>query len=252
MAEVVARVLARDGARASADHPALLALWRLARSRQDDSLTWLGDLLRQCVPISLDMANGVYSYWIHESRYWPDGTQAALREAVVSAVRTGIQDAAALARALSEDRPYALSRLITQTGREAGPQAFAAWQDYLPPLLIEGARLSPDLIVSEIATLSGDRDSGIVASREPPPRFANPHRIERTRFSALFGDRVDEALEILATYDGTNPWAVRPKEEAAKWLAERRTARAATVNPTPGREDGSAEQCRRDEPETDV
>ena len=40
--------------------------------------------------------------------------------------------------------------------------------------------------------------------------------------TTLFGERLNEALALLAEYEGNNAYAVRAKNDAKSWLVERR------------------------------
>ena len=65
----------------------------------------------------------------------------------------------------------------------------------------------------ELANLAGDEQSGIVAAGgEYPPKFINRYGIDRARMTALLGDRLEEALALLANYTGDNAYAVRAIE----------------------------------------
>jgi hypothetical protein len=71
--------------------------------------------------------------------------------------------------------------------------------------------------------LAGDEQSGIVAAGgEYSPKFINRYGIDRARVTALFGDRLDEALALLANYGGDNAYAVRAIDAARAWVHERR------------------------------
>ena len=81
----------------------------------------------------------------------------------------------------------------------------------------------PEIIVPEIANLAGDEQSGTVAaSTGYPPVFIYRYKIDRERMTALFGERLNEALTLLTEYDGDNAYAVRAKNDAKSWLVERR------------------------------
>jgi len=66
------------------------------------------------------------------------------------------------------------------------------------------------------ATIDSAKKSG-----DPTPTFLRTYMIDRDRAEALFGERLDEALELLAEYDGGSLYAARAKEAAASWLRER-------------------------------
>ena len=69
--------------------------------------------------------------------------------------------------------------------------------------------------------------------RYPVTPAPNPSRIDRARMTALFGDRLDEALALLANYAGDNAYAVRAADAARAWIDERRdSAPQRTEQPT--------------------
>jgi hypothetical protein len=75
----------------------------------------------------------------------------------------------------------------------------------------------------------------VAAGGEYPPRFINRYDIDRARVTALFGDRLDEVLTLLADYAGDNAYAVRAKDAARAWIDERRAGAA---------KDGTADSLR--------
>ena len=222
---VVANVLERDGSSAEGEHNAIIALWRTCNRRlQRNRFTdWLQTLILSAVPVSLHFVNDLYYYWTGEYGIVDDTQRAAVRRSIIKAVRGTVRTGGDLAKFLTTDHPYAVSRLITQTGTDTGPPAFQAWRDYLPSILIDGAKSDPEIVIPELAVLAGDEQSGITAARtEYPPVFINRYRIDRERMTALFGERLDEALALLAEYEGDNADAVRAKNDAESWLGERR------------------------------
>lgn len=124
---------------------------------------------------------------------------------------------------LTREHPYLIGRLITQTGGDPSLAAFEAWRNYFPALIIDGAREHPNLLIPELANLAGDEQSGMVAAGgQYPPKFINRYGIDRARMTALFGDRLDDALSLLASYSGDNACAARAVDAASEWLLERR------------------------------
>ena len=223
-AELADRVLARDGACAEADHAGLIGLWRSANRRisRNQHADWLCAQLLKAAPVSLQFVNGLYYYWTGRYGIVDGDTRVEIRRAAVGAVRAVVQSGDDLARVLCKKHPYQVSRFITQTGEDAGGEVFKAWQD-LAPILIEGARSHCETVLPELANLSGDPNSGMVAAKGGDrPTFIHPYVINRERVSALFAEKVDELLRLFVGYEGNDPWGTRPKAEAQKWLDERR------------------------------
>lgn len=178
----------------------------------------------------MNLANDLFYYWTGQHGIVDDEARASVRRAVVAAVRATIRTGDDLARVLTSNEPYQIGRLVTQTGSDRSLTALEQWRDYLPAVLIEGAKKHPDLLMPELANLVGDEQSGMVAAGgEYPPKFINRYGIDRARMTALFGDRLGEALALLANYGGDNAYAVRAIEAARKWIDERRGGAAETV-----------------------
>ena len=223
---VVARVLTRDGPAARGDHSAIIALWVACsrRPRRGQFKDWIQDLILSAVPTSLHLVNKLYYYWTGKNGVMPDTQRAAVRGAIVEAVRDSVHTSRDLTGVLARQHPYTIMCLITQTGVDTSVSAYEAWRHFLPPLLIDGAKHDPEIIIPELANLAGDEESGATATGpRDPPIFVRRYKIDRERMTALFGRRIDEALELLADYDGDSPYAVRAKDDAKLWLAERRS-----------------------------
>lgn len=223
--QLVAKIKERDGSAAAADHRALIGLWRRCnrRLRRNEHADWLQALILDAIPVSLHLGTGLFYYWTGNHGIVEDAARAEIRRSVVETVRATIRTGDDLARVLTSEHPYLIGRLITQTGSDPSLAAFEAWRDHLPALLIDGANKHPEALVPELANLAGDEQSGIVAAGgEYPPKFINRYGIDRARMTALFGDRLDEALALLANYAGDNAYAVRAKDPARAWIDERR------------------------------
>ena len=173
--------------------------------------------------MSLQFANGLLHYWTGDHGIVGDGARANIRAAMVHAVRAEITTAERLGAVLTGARPYQLTRLITQTGADNSDERFAEWSAYLTPLILEGASMQPDLFLAELANMLGDAESGHTWARDDyPPRFVNEFHFARPRAQAFLAEQLDAALELFASYAGDNAYALRPKEESAAWLEERR------------------------------
>lgn len=221
---VVARVLDRDGTEADGAHPALIRLWRACSRRFSKGQVgeWVRDLILSAVPTSLHLVVDLYGYWTGQGGVVTDAERADIGKAIIRAVRNGVRAGRDLTRVLVPEHPYSVWRLITRTDVGTGRAAYSEWKDYWPGVLVEGARLEPEIVVPELAILAGDEQSGRMALEpEYPPVFLRRYKIDRERMTALCGDRLDEVLALLAEYDGENPYAVRAKQDAAEWLNER-------------------------------
>ena len=54
------------------------------------------------------------------------------------------------------------------------------------------------------------------------PSVLTVDRVGHDRMTALFGDRLDDAIVLLANYAGDNAYAVRAIDAARAWMLERR------------------------------
>ena len=98
---------------------------------------------------------------------------------------------------------------------------FETWGKHLAPILVDGAKNHPEEFLPELANLLATPGSHERAFGKEPPDFTNPYEIDRARADALLGEFLDNALAGLAHYEGTNPYAQRARDEAAKWLQDR-------------------------------
>jgi hypothetical protein len=236
--QLVAKMKERDRSAAAADHRALIALWRRCNRRlgRNEHVDWLRALILDAITVSLHLTNGLFYYWTGNYGIVDDAAKTEIRRSIVETVRATIRTGDDLSSVLASEHPYLIGRLITQTGADPSLAAFEAWRDYLPALLIDGAKKHPEALVPELANLAGDEQSGMVAAGgEYPPRFINRYDIDRARVTALFGDRLDEVLTLLADYAGDNAYAVRAKDAARAWIDERRAGAA---------KDGTADSLR--------
>jgi hypothetical protein len=224
--EVADRVVARDGFSAAADQAGMISIWRATRARgvMPEAAAWVEEQSVKAVPVSMRFVNGLYYFWTgRDGGVTTSQDRIKIRRAITDSARSTYVNGTLLANALYPKEPFQILRLITQTGENTTREAFSDWRA-LAPVLLDGARQHPEILIPELANLAGDRNSGTVGARDVyPPSFAYPYTMERKNVEALFGDRVDELLLLFVQYSGTNAWALRPKEEASKWLEEKGT-----------------------------
>ncbi len=221
---VVTGVLERDGAAAAGDHPAIIALWRTCgRQPQNGQFDeWLHGLILGTISGSLNLANDLYYYWTGSHGVVSDDQRRNIRSAMVSAVRRQLHSGRCLARALTKQHPYTVMGLVTQSGDDSSVSAYAAWRDFLPQLLIGGAKHDPDAVVPELANLAGGTGSYTVMGVAGRTKMVRHYEIDRERMASLFGEKLDEMLRLLAEYNGDDEYAVRAKDDARSWIKERR------------------------------
>ena len=222
---LVAMIKERDGSAATADHGALIALWRQCNRRlgKKEQRDWLQGLIVDAIPVSLNLANGLFYYWTGQHGIVDDAGRAEIRQSIVATVRATVRTGDDLARVLTSEDPYAIRHLVVRTGTDADLTALEAWSDYLPALLIDAATTRPEQLVPELANLAGaDGSHAVAADGGYPPKFINPYEIDRDRLTTLCGERLDDVLQLLANYTGENAYAVRAVAAAREWIKERR------------------------------
>ena len=225
--QLVAKIKERDGSAAAADHRALIGLWRQCNRRkwENEQEEWLRALIVDAIPVSLNLATGLFYYWTGKNGIVNDAWRVEIRRSIIATVRSTVVTGDDLARVLTPEVPFLIGRLITQTGSDANPAAFEVWSDYLQVVLIAAAKTHPDLLIAELANLAGTAESSHTGDQGYPPQFINRFIIDRVRMTALFAgsDHLDEALELLANHTGENAYAVRPIDAARAWIDERRS-----------------------------
>ena len=222
---LVAMIKERDGSAAAADHGALIALWRQCNRRlgKKEQREWLRALIVDAIPVSLHLVNGLFYYWTGEYGIVDDAGSAEIRQSIVATVRATVRTGDDLARVLTSEDPNSIRRLVAQTGTDGDLTALETWSDYLPALLIDAAKTRPEQLMPELANLAGAGESHTVAADGGyPPKFINPYQIDRVGLTVLFGERLDEVLQLLANYTGENAYAVRAVVAAREWINERR------------------------------
>ena len=223
---VVANVLDRDGASAEGDHIAIIALWRRCGKRltTDQFTEWLQKLILSAMPVSLNLVNDLYYYWTGKYGLVSDFQRPRVRRSIVQAVCQRLRTGPDLLKIVAPEHPHAVRLLINQVGVDNSVPAYRAWRDHLASVLLDGARIDPELMVAQIANVACTEQSGhTYVGTAGPPVFVNPYEIDRERMMALFGESLDEALILLAEYAGDNVYAARARNAAESWLEERRT-----------------------------
>ena len=221
---VVTGVLERDGAAAAVGHPAIIALWRTCALRPQNGQfdEWLHALILGTISRSLNLTNGLYQYWTGRDGVVPKVQRHKIRRSVVSAVRERVRSGRDLAMVLSKEHPHTVVNLVTESGDDAGLSADAAWRDYLPSLLIEGAEHDSETVVPQLARLAGGTGSYTLTGVVGSTRSVRRYEIDRERMASLFGEDLDAVLRLMAEYNGDDEYAVRAKDDATSWMEERK------------------------------
>ena len=217
-------LLETDGLTATMNHPALLGLWRECHRQllNEPNKHWLQDLTLEAVPVNLRFAVDFYDFLTGgELAIVPIAEREEIRCALMKAIQKAVRTDSDLVRHLTNKDPYRTSLIIKKTGPGEGIVPFETWGKHLAPILVDGARNHPEEFLPELANLLATPGSHERAVGKEPPDFTNPYEIDRARADALLGEFLDNALAGLAHYEGTNPYAQRARDEAAKWLQER-------------------------------
>jgi hypothetical protein len=217
---MISDLLARDGADATINHPAMLAVWRrsIRRFNRDSRTEWLADQIRSALPISLGFATDLFNYF-GSTKHGIVGYEhrAQLRAAVVDCARATFTDASSLLATLGTVNDYPLTRLIFPPPTDEPPDTVGldewAW---LVPIIIDAARVNPDRVLSDVAVLVGDTIHGFRTGQ-----FQQRYKLKRDWLTKIFGDRSDDVIALLANYQGSHEWAREAKQEAQTWLSER-------------------------------
>jgi hypothetical protein len=237
--------LTADGPSASMQRPVLLALWRRCNRSLpfDQHIGWLNERIAKALPISLNLANELYSYWASVPHgIVTAGGRGTVRRAVFDRAKLIFPDAQALVRSLSPQHRYALTRFVLPppTNEPADTIAPHEW-DWLMPLIISAAATDPQMIVPDIAIMLGNVDHRF-SHDDDGARLNEVYTLNRERVDALGAARADEIISILATYSGEDKYAIAAKSEAQKWQAERDHAR-----PPDAKSEGVVTESRPDE-----
>jgi hypothetical protein len=209
-------ILDQDGAKASARHPAVLALWRSCRrlSQNRDRVPWFESMIRSAMSRSLLFAVELYDYWgFLRHGFVSTEERNHLREAMVDEARRRyhLSDPQSLVDVLYKDCPYALRWFILPTDNEQLPSLLrnpADWR-WFGPVILAAARSAPDETIPHVAALVCDHKD-----RNGPK--SHPVLILE-RVQEIFGNQSRELLMLLARpidgYDG-------PIEETVKIIRQ--------------------------------
>jgi hypothetical protein len=197
-----------------------MALWRRCNRRDPDPAwsTWLRDRIVEALPVSLTLANDLYYYW-STPQYGPvrDGYEE-LRAAVRAAAQSTYRDAPGLLRAMSIDTEFELTKLVRPPARDARftLTAPADWAWLAAPIL-EAAECEPTTVLALLIPLVGSIQEVI-----GDPSTRRTYTLDRQGTAALFGERLPQCLQLLASDTLTEPWwHPEAREQAQNWLDER-------------------------------
>lgn len=212
-------LLGRFGSDASMGHPAMVAVWRLARRhvQRDTQTSWLIEQIQSVLPTSLGLATDLFQYWASSTHgIVSRDHRAQVRSALADVARTTFTTVDALISSLGPKHDYPLTRLVYPPPSDEPPdtQPLNGW-GWLVDLIVAAAP-SSDRIIPDVAIMVGDTSAGFRSGR-----FDERYKLKRDWLAEIFGVRTDDMLRIFAEYEGKNEYALGAKAEAKKWLAER-------------------------------
>ncbi len=218
---VVDRLLSIHGSSASGSHPALSVLWfECERSIPKDQYSdWLTSLINRSIPQSLTLASEILSYGTNQASVLDENAKETLRHSVAEAVRSILKSPQDLVRALSKNHPYAIRVLVTETMAAKG--VIEQWRDFLSRQVLLGARRHPDIVLPQLATLAVDVQSAPKFLSPGPPELVHEYSVDRERMKTLFQGRLDEALNLIAEYDGEDTLIREVQHLIRAWIDER-------------------------------
>ena len=218
--EVVSRAISSYGPSLPASHPAIMGLRHKCYQRlsSEEFAELTANLISLAISGSLYLAAEFIFYWA-ESVY--PGAKPTTYESVRKAIQTQLSSPQNLVSVLAKEHPFAVYNFIVYTEKLGLTEPLQKWRDCFAPLLIEGARLDPDLVVPQIAMLSFEFQSRPIKTSAGHLRMEDQPTFDRERMRVFFQDQVDQALTILAKYKGTDPRAVLARKHAMSWMRER-------------------------------
>ena len=225
MVRLVHRLLRSEGPELTMNHPALLAAWRECNSQllNERNQEWLHSLILDVAPENLSFAIDLYHFFVGGNLSLVRAEEReGFRSELVKAIQTTILTDSDLVRHLDGAEPYRILTMIFKTAPDAETRPFETWGKCLAPILANGADHYPEQFLPELATLLATPKSNERTTGRESPSFPNPYEIDHARAEGLLGEFLDPVLAGLADYEGDNTYARRAREQAAKWLQERR------------------------------
>ena len=218
---VVDRLLLIHGPSASVNHPGLSVLrvkcgQCLPKNQYAD---WLTGLINGSLSHSLTLANELFYCWTGEQGIVDEAVAENVRTSVASAVPSVLSSPEALVRVLSSDDPDAIRLLVTHVLRGGGVSE--KWRDSLMRQVLLGAKLRPELLLPQLASLAATDESLARLMVPGPPAFVSQYKVDREKMEDLFQNQLDEALALIAEYKGDDALVQRAQDDAKAWLEER-------------------------------
>jgi hypothetical protein len=221
--QIVSHVVVEMGSAASMDHSGLGAVCGAcleARSGYDWYADWLTDALAKVLPLSLNLANDLFSNFalVNAAPVGPERRRTIRADLVAAAKRTFVS-ADALRQSLNAQHHSALNRLVMGPHRE-GFEGVEQWQ-WLAPVLLESARQDGALLVPQLAILLMDSDHGpIVRGDDDKVHTEWQYRLNVERLKGMFAADVKGTLALLASAVSSEDYVAQVADQARALLQE--------------------------------
>jgi vacuolar-type H+-ATPase catalytic subunit A/Vma1 len=210
------------GAEGSIKRPCVLAVWPLLNRRleRDKHENWLSEQIRSVLPHSLILANDLYDYFasVQHGIVSPEGMNR-VRRSVLESARITFINSESLLHALSPSGPFEVAHLVTPVhvyrGEQPDVTSHADWT-WISTIILEAARIAPELMAPQIAALVGKFGDLFTAEGKPSSRYS----IDEAKLNDLFGERAREVLEVLAVSPPSGPDFAPDVAAQAKTLIE--------------------------------
>jgi hypothetical protein len=195
------------GAEGSIKRPCILAVWRLLSRRleRDKHENWLSEQIHSVLPHSLILANDLYDYFasVQHGIVSPEGRNR-VRRSVLESARITFINSESLLHALSPSGPFEVAHLVTPVhvyrGEQPDVTSHADWT-WISTMILEAARIAPELMAPQIAALVGKFGDPFAAEGKPSSRYS----IDEAKLNDLFGERAREVLGVLAASPASGP-----------------------------------------------
>jgi hypothetical protein len=218
---------------------AVMSCWRERNRRHDKSIvdtTHLQLMIRKALETNLSAANDLYYFWT-SVRYGPfdENDRAMVRRGMVEAAKELYSDANRLITAVDvpeadESYGWSIRHLVEPPDQDEPVSELRDLKDWqwLGPVLLKAAELSPLLILGQTARLVGLVRQQVQARRESG--LKETYELVRDRYEALFGEQSERLLHAFAgVHIAAEDWILASAQKESVGILQRlQSTRAAT------------------------
>ena len=216
---VVERALSIYGPSIELAHPALVTILEKSRLLSDPEYTNLFTwMTRISISHSLSFVNQLVAY--HADNFGGgDHTVKELRTSAADSARKKIRTEHDLVRVVSGGSPSAILEFVTLTIND--PDIIEEWRVDLAHLILSGVQIDPETMMPQLVNLAVDHHAVSKEGSSELSQPSNRYDVDRQRMTWLFQGQLDEALTVLAEYEGNDLHAIRVRDSARRWQAEK-------------------------------